>query len=106
MAQLVEQSLPTPEVHSSNPVIGKIYIEHWLTVNCIEKAKINKKRSVMAQFFFTKVNFPKTDSELSPRGSLFRGTDVGGSSIKKFFRAADERLTKTLSEDYPKSDGG
>ena len=25
--QLVEWSLPTPEVRSSNPVIGKIYIE-------------------------------------------------------------------------------
>ena len=27
VAQLVEQLLLTPEVHSSNPVIGKIYIE-------------------------------------------------------------------------------
>ena len=30
VAQLVVRSLPTPEVHSSNPVIGKIYIEHCL----------------------------------------------------------------------------
>ena len=37
VAQLVERSLPIPEVRSSNPVIGKNlfnYIEHLLTVNC------------------------------------------------------------------------
>ena len=27
VAQLVELSLPTPDVRGSNPVIGKIYIE-------------------------------------------------------------------------------
>ena len=43
VAQLVERSLPIPEVHSSNPVIGKIYIEHLFTINCIEKTKINKR---------------------------------------------------------------
>ena len=31
VAQLGEQSLPIPEVHSSNPVIGQIYIEHLFT---------------------------------------------------------------------------
>ena len=39
VAQLVEQSLPTPKVHGSNPVIGKILYLHY--VNCIEKTKIN-----------------------------------------------------------------
>ena len=29
VAQLVEWSLLTPEVHSSNPVIGKFYIERY-----------------------------------------------------------------------------
>ena len=52
MAQLVERSLPIPEVRGSNPVIGKnlfIYIEHFFTVNCVlEKAKIKKKRPGMA----------------------------------------------------------
>ena len=43
MGQLVEQSLPIPEVHALNPVIGKFYIEHLFTVNCIEKTKIKKK---------------------------------------------------------------
>ena len=38
VALLVERSLPTPEVRSSNPVIGKLYI----TVNCFEKTKIKK----------------------------------------------------------------
>ena len=45
VAQLVEQSLAIPEVRGSNPVIGKIYIEHLFTVNCIEKTKIKKKEA-------------------------------------------------------------
>ena len=44
VAQLVERSLPIPEVRGSNPVIGKKIIEHLFTVNCIEKTKIKKKR--------------------------------------------------------------
>ena len=43
VAQLVEQSLSIPEVRGSNPVIGKIYIEHLFTINCFEKTKINKR---------------------------------------------------------------
>ena len=38
VAQLVERSLPIPEVRGSNPVIGKnlfIFIEHLFTVNCV-----------------------------------------------------------------------
>ena len=31
VAQLVDWLLPIPEVRSSNPVIGKIYIEHLFT---------------------------------------------------------------------------
>ena len=39
VAQLVERSLPTPEIHGSNLDIGKI-----LFANCtIEKTKIKKK---------------------------------------------------------------
>ena len=45
VAQLKEQSLPIPEVHGSNKVIGKIYIEHLY----IEKTKIKKKWSGIAQ---------------------------------------------------------
>ena len=45
VAQLVERSLPTPEVRSLNPVIGKFYIEHLLTINCIENTK-NKHKEV------------------------------------------------------------
>ena len=32
VAQLVERSLPTLEVRGSNPVIGKLYIEHMFPV--------------------------------------------------------------------------
>ena len=39
VAQLVERLLPTPEIHGSNPDIGKI-----LSTNCtIEKMKIKKR---------------------------------------------------------------
>ena len=51
VAQLVKRSLPTPEVHVSNPVIGKVLI----IINCIEKTKIKKKRPRMAHFL--KKNF-------------------------------------------------
>ena len=44
MAQLVERSLPIPEVRGSNPDIGKIYIEHLFTVS-IEKMKIKEKEA-------------------------------------------------------------
>ena len=39
MVQLRERSPLTSEACSSNPVIGKDYIEHLLTFNCIEKTK-------------------------------------------------------------------
>ena len=32
VAQLVEQLLPTPEVHDSNPVIGKFYVYFLFSV--------------------------------------------------------------------------
>ena len=48
VAHLVERSLPIPEVRSSNPDIGKFYIEHLFTISCIEKTKIKKKRPVMS----------------------------------------------------------
>ena len=53
VAQLVEQSILTPEVRGSNPIIGKIYIAHLLTLNCIEKTKVKKKRPGMAHSFET-----------------------------------------------------
>ena len=48
MTQLAERLLPIPEVRGSNLVIGKIYIEHLFTFNCIEKKKITKNRQGMA----------------------------------------------------------
>ena len=43
-AQLVERLLPIPEVHGSNPVIGKtLYLT--FTVNCIGKKKIKNKEA-------------------------------------------------------------
>ena len=37
VAQLVEQSLSTPEVRGSNPVIGKLVCFYLFTFNCIEE---------------------------------------------------------------------
>ena len=51
VAQLAERLLLIPEVHGSIPVIGKIYIEHLFTVNCIEKTKIKKKEAGNGPFF-------------------------------------------------------
>ena len=50
VVQLVKPLLLILEVHGSNPVIGKIYVEHLFTVNCIEKTKIKKKRPGIAHF--------------------------------------------------------
>ena len=47
VAQLVERSLPTPEIHDLNPVIDKI-VSTNLSSNCIiEKTEIKKKRPGM-----------------------------------------------------------
>ena len=53
VAQLVEWSLPTLEVYISNPVIGKFL--SILSVNNVEKTKLNKKRPGMV-YFFKKTN--------------------------------------------------
>ena len=42
-AQLVEWSIPTPEVCGSNAVISKFFIEDFFTVNCFEKTKNKEK---------------------------------------------------------------
>ena len=42
---VVERSHPTPEIRGSNPVMGKFCI-YPLTVNCIEKGKIDHKEAV------------------------------------------------------------
>ena len=48
VAQLVERSLPIPEVRDSNPVIGKNFYYYRTFVYCqlcIEKMKIKKKEA-------------------------------------------------------------
>ena len=44
VAQLVEQSLPTPEVRGSNLVISYFYVEHMFTVNCYHIFSENFKK--------------------------------------------------------------
>ena len=55
MAQLVERSLPTPEVRGSNPDSSKTNIEHLLRTE-IKKPKIKKKGPGIAHL---KSNFGK-----------------------------------------------
>ena len=44
MSQLVERSVPTPEVRASNPVTRKLLnLEHLFTADCIEKTRIKKR---------------------------------------------------------------
>ena len=53
VAQLVEQSLPIPEVRRSNPVISKNLFKNWTFFYCqpcIEKTKIKKKTPGMSHF--------------------------------------------------------
>ena len=50
VAQLVEWSLPTPEIHGTNPVIGNYFLLSTVfKKNFIEKMTIKKKMPVMAQ---------------------------------------------------------
>ena len=59
VAQLVEQLLPIPEVHGSNPVIGKtlyIYRTFVYCQLCIEKTKIKKKEAGNGPFKKKKEN--------------------------------------------------
>ena len=54
VAQLEERSLPTPEIRSSNPVIGKLLNGTFVfcqLVSCIERTKIKKKRPGWPIFF-------------------------------------------------------
>ena len=48
-AQLVERSLPVPEVRSSNPVISKLYITFLCQLHL--KMKIKKRDRGRANFF-------------------------------------------------------
>ena len=50
VVQLAKQSLLTPEVHGSNPVIGEIYIEHCVMSTELKRLKYKKKRPGMVHF--------------------------------------------------------
>ena len=43
VAQLVERSLPTPEVRSSNPVIGEIFLQHCLLSTALKRQNKEKE---------------------------------------------------------------
>ena len=65
VSQLLERSLPIPEVHGSNPVIGKILFIYSTFVYCqlcIEKTKIKKKEAGNGPF---KKNYTKAQLRAS-----------------------------------------
>ena len=51
VAQLAKCMLPISEVHSSNPVIGKVFNEHCLLSTVLKRRKIKKKRPWKAHFY-------------------------------------------------------
>ena len=49
VAQLVEQLLPTSEIRSLNPFIGKFYLLSFLLKTALKKTRIKKKGHGMAR---------------------------------------------------------
>ena len=90
MAQLVERLLLNPEVHSSNPVIGKIL--YWtFTVNCIQKTKIKKRRPGMAHKHFCTflfMTFAPGNMRLNFK-SVFAKTRSGRRGMRKHSTISD-----------------
>ena len=54
---LVEQLLPISEVRGSNPVIGKIYIEHCLRSTVLKRQKLRKKEAGNGPFLVIREYF-------------------------------------------------
>ena len=51
MAELVERLLPTPEIHSSDQVIGKFLLPIDCNKSVLKRRKQRKKRPGIAHFF-------------------------------------------------------
>ena len=68
MAQLAEQSLPTPEVCGLNPVIGKILcIDHVFTVNIWkDENKEKEAENGLCKKYLSEQNGVSEQSELTP----------------------------------------
>ena len=82
VAQLIDRSLPTPEVRGSIPVMGKIYIyfQVYLTV------KIKKKSPQMAQCFFKK----ETTKKEKYMGTFSRREQCD--QIGRFLKVLDDKV--------------
>ena len=81
VAQLVERSLPIPEVRGSNPVIGKNLFIYWTFVCCqlcIEKTKIKEKEAMNGPFF---LKYP-------PRLKRFSTQNLRRAQMKKRFKTS------------------
>ena len=94
VAQLVERSLPTPEIRGSNQDIGK-----FLSTSCtIEKTKIKKKRLGMAHLKKTTIIRSIIKSEpYSPRQLTFSGCG------ESFRRARPEPGPGEVGHGFPTS---
>ena len=70
VAQLVERSLPTPEIHSSNPVIGGFIFTFICATNCIEKMKIQKMRIKQVKAMFDGAAFLCCQESSNPKNDV------------------------------------
>ena len=83
VAQLVERSPLTPEIRDSTPVIGKLYTEHFFTVNCVEKAKMKKKTPRIGHIFLKRY-LGHTKADLSGHSAadlVWRLHQLGGRMV-------------------------
>ena len=84
---MVERSLPTPEVHSLNPVIGKLLSRTFVTVNFIEKSKIKKKKPLLNINTGAYLHWREPPGLLNERGPHDQKTDFSQCSyvLIKYF---------------------
>ena len=90
VAQVVDRSLPTPEVHCSNPVIGKNL--YWmLTVSCIEKTKkkiketgngLNSLDKILSDIHLFTVNFIKKTKMKKKEAGNGHNLNMNGVALK------------------------
>ena len=100
-AQLVEQSLLTPELHGLNPVIGK-HLYWMFTVNSIEKTKINKKRHGLVHFIknnwlqsiTSTQNFTNSRNQVFVYATAMHHISVNSISIFSAFKFFDEQTIR------------
>ena len=89
--QLVERLLPIPEVHGSNPVIGRKYIEQLFSVNCWQWWEEDKRKKMPEKTIYWLI------AHLAAKSFSLK--------YRLFERRSTERLAKYIFEEGPWSSG-